>query len=107
MTPKALDRENRESIVAEDLSAASRRIVAILEKNPKFRRAFLSPPQRGPEGETILDLGFGAEPPILRVSAPTPTLAYARLYELACRLMESWQNPSAAGEQRDALTSQA
>jgi len=101
MGPEPLDRRQ---VVARNLDTTAQRILAVLSQNPRFRQAFLTPPQLGPEGEILVDLGFGAEPPILRVSAPTPAQAYAALYELACRLMESWRSgaPDGAGAATEA-----
>lgn len=60
----------------------------VFAESPVFSDALISAPQAGPEGEVILEVGFGRDVPLLRVTALTVDEAYAVLHELASAMVD-------------------
>jgi hypothetical protein len=60
----------------------------IFAESPVFSDALISAPQAGPEGEVIVEIGFGRDAPLLRVNAPTVQEAYTVLHELASAMVD-------------------
>ncbi len=80
-----------------DASILGELIRRIFAESRVFSGALVSPPQVGPEGEVMLEVGFGRHPPLLRVVAPTAQKAYAILHELAGAMVDIERRRHAQG----------